>query len=188
MAIGGVYAGRMFDTLCGLGLGLTVATLKGESVQLFWGCCCCWTLNVLFFFSLVFLLVFFLDGAQRAWTTNIRLRCILIIWKRFLLWRCWCRWSVLALWCHCLVLNTLNRMRSHWVCCTFCFCCWGFLPRRTSLIGNGELEFGEGWVGQVFYLCYCIRVSILETERVPTVEEEEKKSSSKVLQVHMYYR
>ena len=28
MAIGGVYAGRMFDTLCGLGLGLTVATLK----------------------------------------------------------------------------------------------------------------------------------------------------------------
>ena len=66
MAIGGVYAGRMFDTLCGLGLGLTVATLKGESVQLFWGCCCCWTLNVLFFFSLVFLLVFFLDGAQRA--------------------------------------------------------------------------------------------------------------------------
>ena len=28
MAIGGVYAGRMFDTLCGLGLGLTVATIK----------------------------------------------------------------------------------------------------------------------------------------------------------------
>ena len=28
MAIGGVYAGRMFDTLCGLGLGLTVGTLK----------------------------------------------------------------------------------------------------------------------------------------------------------------
>ena len=57
MAIGGVYAGRMFDTLCGLGLGLTVATLKGEWVRLFWGCCSCRELNVLFFCSL-FLLFF----------------------------------------------------------------------------------------------------------------------------------
>ena len=34
MAIGGVYAGRMFDTLVGLGLGLTIGTIRSSSGEL----------------------------------------------------------------------------------------------------------------------------------------------------------
>ena len=34
MAIGGVYAGRMFDTLVGLGLGLTIGTLRAKGGEL----------------------------------------------------------------------------------------------------------------------------------------------------------
>ena len=51
MAIGGVYAGRMFDTLVGLGLGLTIGSIRAKGGELLLSG------NLVLYFSFVCLMI-----------------------------------------------------------------------------------------------------------------------------------